>query len=52
MLIKETNNIQSNTNKNIGFSDLSKLQYKPWKWIDGEWIIETIETSKDEVSND
>jgi hypothetical protein len=26
-------------------------EYKPWKWIDGEWIIETIETSKDEVSN-
>lgn len=51
MIMKKTNNTSSNHNENIALSDLSKLKYKPWKWIDNEWIMETVETSKEEDSN-
>lgn len=52
MLIKRIDDIPSKIKYNKGFRDLSKLKIKPWKWDGEEWIIETIETSKDEVSND
>lgn len=43
-------------NKNTQISNIYdqknifKYIYKPWKWIDGEWVKETFETSSAEVS--
>ena len=52
MLIKITNDTLSNHNKDNGLTSLIKLEYQPWKWIEGEWIKQIIETSNNEVSND
>ena len=52
MLIKITNDTLSNHNKDNGLTSLIKPEYQPWKWIEGEWIKQIIETSNNEVSND
>ena len=52
MLIKRIDDISSKTKDNKGYNNLSKLKIKPWKWTGEEWIIETAETSNNEVSND
>lgn len=40
------------TPKSITYNkkNIFKYIYKPWKWIDGEWVKETFETSSAEVS--
>ena len=42
---EKTSTLNTYDQKNI-----FKYIYKPWKWIDGEWVKETFETSSAEVS--
>lgn len=52
MLVKRTDGISSNTKENLHISTLSHPNNKEWILTDEGWIMKSIETSNNEVSND